>query len=49
MLCNFVRSELSSTGSGPPEPWKSKSLPLKMKHWAKPIVCPPVHAENPPS
>lgn len=41
LLCKFERLEGSREGSGLPEPLKSKSLPLKVKHWAKPMVCPP--------
>lgn len=42
VLCRLCSSEASSVGSGFPEPLKSNSLFLNDKHWAKPIVCPPV-------
>lgn len=42
VLCKLVRSAVSSSGSGSPEPPKSKSLDLNVKHWANPIVCAPV-------
>lgn len=37
---------MSSSGSGFPEPPKSNSLDLNVKHCANPIVCPPESNET---
>lgn len=41
VLWRLDRREVSKVGSGLPDPLKSNSLLLKVKHCAKPMVCPP--------
>lgn len=44
-FCKFCRSDESSDGSDLPEPPKSNSLGLNVKHWAKPKVCAPAYSQ----